>query len=351
MVDMVHSMRIFVRVVEAGTFTAVARETDTTTAQVSRAVSLLEDELQTLLLHRTTRHLSVTEAGAKYFERAKLILAELDNANVEARNAMSHPQGRIRVHATPGLARGAVTSALLAYQAEHPDVSLDLDIEQRIPNLVEDGYDISLASTTQLADSAYIAQTLGTSHGILTASPDYLDRHGTPASVEDLAQHTLLRLSSPLAPADEWHLEGADGSMLVTVKSSPFQTSSPDALRHALVTGAGIGMMCAYNVLDDLRSGALVRVLPQMRLRPFNVYALYVSRRYMDAKTRTLIDFLRKWVTPELARLEHEVESFATRGLVQTQTRGPRNAGLKNGALALAAKESPVPSATVETIH
>jgi DNA-binding transcriptional LysR family regulator len=202
-----------------------------------------------------------------------------------------------------------------------------------------------------LADSAYIAQTLGTSHGILTASPDYLDRHGTPASVEDLAQHTLLRLSSPLAPADEWHLEGADGSMLVTVKSSPFQTSSPDALRHALVTGAGIGMMCAYNVLDDLRSGALVRVLPQMRLRPFNVYALYVSRRYMDAKTRTLIDFLRKWVTPELARLEHEVESFATRGLVQTQTRGPRNAGLKNGALELAAKESPVPSATVETIH
>ena len=230
-------------------------------------------------------------------------------------------------------------------------MSLDLDIEQRIPNLVEDGYDISFASTMQLPDSAYIAQTLGTSHGILTASPGYLDRNGTPASVEDLARHTLLRLSSPLAPADEWHLEGADGAMLVTVKSSPFQTSSPDALRQALLTGAGIGMMCAYNVLDDLRSGALVRVLPQMRLRPFNVYALYVSRRYMDAKTRTLIDFLRKWVTPELARLEREVESFATPGLTQKRTSAPRGAALHDGAIELAAKDLPSPSATVETIH
>jgi DNA-binding transcriptional LysR family regulator len=347
MVDMIHCMRTFVRVVEAGTFTAVAKESDNTTAQVSRAVSLLEDELQTLLLHRTTRHLSVTEAGAKYFDRAKLILAELDNANVEARNAMSHPQGRIRVHAVPGLARGAVTSALIAYQAEHPDVSIDLDIESRIPNLVEDGYDISLASTLQLPDSAYIAQKLGTSHGILAASPDYLDRHGTPVAVEDLARHTLLRLASPLAPPDQWHLEGADGAKLVTVESSPFQTSSPDALRHALLSGAGIGMMCAYNVLDDLHSGALVRVLPQMRLRAFNVYALYVSRRYMDAKTRTLIDFLREWVTPALARFEREVESFASHGTAHTPAL--HVAAPANGVPEAPAKETL--AASVETLH
>ncbi|CAB3746347.1 LysR family transcriptional regulator [Paraburkholderia solisilvae] len=346
MVDMIHSMRTFVRVVEAGTFTAVAKETGVTTAQVSRAVSLLEDELQTLLLHRTTRHLSVTEAGAKYFERAKLILAELDNANVEARNAMSHAQGRIRVHASPELARGAVTAALLAYQAAHPDVSIDLDIEQRMPNLVEDGYDMALVSSWQLSDSAYIAQTLGTSHGLLVASPEYLDTHGMPASAADLAQHTLLRLSSPIAPADEWHLEGAGGSTLVTVKYSPFQTSSPDALRVALLSGAGIGMMCAYNVLDDLRSGALVRVLPQQRLRPFNIYALYVSRRYLDAKTRTLVDFLRQRLTPALAQFEQDVESLAQHDIAQS---GRRYAALADGSADLPA---PQPSAaSVQTVH
>ncbi|HEY3598339.1 MAG TPA: LysR family transcriptional regulator [Paraburkholderia sp.] len=301
-------MRTFVRVVEAGTFTAVAKESDTTTAQISRAVSLLEGELQTLLIHRTTRHLSVTEAGAKYYERAKAILADIDNASIEARNAATVAQGRIRVHASPGLAQGVVTAALVAYQAAHPDVSVELHIEQSRPNLVEDGFDVSLIGSSQLPDSGYIAQTLGSTHAVLVASPAYLKTHGTPKSTADLANHSLLRLASPVAPADEWHLEGADMSQLLSVKSSPFQTNSPDALRHALRAGAGIGTLAAYNVIDDLRNGALVRVLPQLRLRPYNIYALYVSRRYLDAKTRTLIDYLRTTLSPALAQLQRDVE-------------------------------------------
>ncbi|CAB3771519.1 LysR family transcriptional regulator [Paraburkholderia humisilvae] len=342
MVDMVHSMRTFVRVVEAGTFTAVAKESNITTAQVSRAVSLLEDELHTLLLHRTTRHLSVTEAGAKYFERAKLILAELDNANVEARNAMSHAHGRLRVHAAPGLARGAVTAALIAYQAAHPDVSVDLEIAQSMPNLVEDGYDVSLIGSTQLPDSGYIAQKLGSCHAVLAASPDYIERYGMPSSADDLAQHTLLRLSCPGMPVDEWHLEGAGSSTIVSVKTSPFQSNSPDAMRYALHSGAGIGVVAPYNAVDDLRSGALVRVLPQLRVRQMNVYALYVSRRYLDAKTRTLVDFLRKQLTPALARIEQEIELLAQRDVAQHVSDG------------VAAPDRPTqqtPTASVQTVH
>ncbi|MFC0401638.1 LysR family transcriptional regulator [Paraburkholderia rhizosphaerae] len=342
MVDMVHSMRTFVRVVEAGTFTAVARESNVTTAQVSRAVSLLEDELQTLLLHRTTRHLSVTEAGAKYFERAKLILAELDNATVEARNAMSHAHGRLRVHAAPGLARGAVTAALIAYQARHPDVSVDLEVAQIMPNLVEDGYDVSLVGSMQLPDSAYIAQKLGSSHAVLAASPAYLERHGIPTRAEDLAQHTLLRFSCPGMPLDEWPLEGADGSSIVTVKTSPFQTNVPDAMRYALQSGAGIGVLAAYNAVDDLRSGALVRVLPQWRLRQMNVYALYVSRRYLDAKTRTLVDFLREWLTPALAKFEHEIDLLAQRDIAQQA---------RDNAATPDRSAQQTPSASVQTVH
>src|SRR6185437_1220010 len=143
-----------------------------------------------------------------------------------------------------------------------------------------------------------------------------------------------------------WHLEGADGSTLVTVNSSPFQTTSPDALRYALLSGAGIGTMCAYNVLDDLQSGALVRVLPQLRLRPFNVYALYASRRYMDAKTRTLIDFLRERLTPALARFERDVELLARRDLTQSVR---VDSTLINGAADLPVQQ---PSgASVQTVH
>ncbi len=309
--DMIHSMRTFVRVVEAGTFTAVAKESDVTTAQVSRAVSLLEDELQVVLIHRTTRRLSVTEAGARYYERTLAILADLDNANVEARNATTLAQGLIRVHSSPGLAQSLVTAALVAYQAAHPNVSVDLAIEQSMPNLVEDGFDISLIATPQLPDSNYVAQTLGSSHAVLVASHAYLKQRGVPASPADLAGHSLLRLASPVSPPDEWHLESPADSLVVPVSAFPFQSNSPDAMRYALRAGAGIGMLAAYSAVDDLRSGALVRVLPQYRLRPFNVYAVYVSRRYLDAKTRTLIEHLRATLSPALAGVQDEVERLS----------------------------------------
>jgi DNA-binding transcriptional LysR family regulator len=314
MADMIHNMRTFIRVVEAGTFTAVAKESDVTTAQVSRAVSMLEEALQAMLIHRSTRRLSVTEAGAKYYERARAILADLDNANIEARNATTLTQGRIRVHSSPGLAQSLVTAALVAYQAAHPNVLVDLVIEQSMPNLVEDGFDISLIATAQLPDSNYVSQTLGSNHAVLLASHAYLEQHGTPASPADLAGHSLLRLASPGSPPDEWHLESPSGSIVVPVTNSPFQSNSPEAVRYALRAGAGIGMLAAYSAVDDLRSGALRRVLPQFSVRPFNVYAIYVSRRYLDAKTRTLIEHLRATLSPALASVEDEVERLSKQG-------------------------------------
>ncbi|KDR44284.1 LysR family transcriptional regulator [Caballeronia glathei] len=305
---MIHNMRAFVRVVEAGTFTAVAKESDLTTAQVSRAVSMLENELQAVLIRRSTRHLSVTDAGAKYYERAKSILADLDNAKAEARNVTAHAEGHLRVHSSPGLAQSLVTDALVAYQAAHPDVSVELVIEHSMPNLVEGGFDISLLGASQLPDSGYITQTLGSNHAVLAASPAYLKQHGIPKDPADLAAHSLLRLESPVSPSDEWHLESATGAFVVPVTAYPFQTNSPDAMRHALRAGAGIGMLAAYSAIDDLRNGTLVRVLPELRLRPFNVYAVYVSRRYLDAKTRTLIEHLRATISPALARVQRDVE-------------------------------------------
>ena len=339
MVDVVQNMRTFIRVVEAGSFTAVARESDMAAAQVSRAVSALEDHLQTVVLQRTTRHLSLTDAGAKFYERAKAILADFDNATDEARNATSRPQGRIRVHSAPGLAQSIVTTALVTYQAQNPHVSVELDIIQTMPNLVEDGYDISLLSATQLPDSAYVAQALGTAYSILVASPVYLRSGGMPTTPSDLSKHRLLRLNSPVSPPDEWHLEGPGGELLVPVRTSPFQANSPDALRAAIESGAGIGTLATYSVLEDLQTGKLTRVLPQFRLRPFTVFALYASRRYLDAKIRTLLEHLRETLSPALEEIARGVEALAERRCegkppVSCARNLPEESGQAGGSLA-----------------
>ncbi|NIF77303.1 LysR family transcriptional regulator [Paraburkholderia sp. Cy-641] len=308
--DTIQSMRMFVRVVEAGTFTAVAHENDTTTAQISRAVSSLEKQLQATLLRRSTRHLSLTEAGARYYERVKAILADVDLAHAEARSMVTTLSGHLRVHSSPGLAQRFVTASLLAYQADHPDVTVELGVEQDVPNLVEDGYDVSLICASQLADSGYVARILGTTHSVLVASPAYLSAHGEPGEPADLANHTLLRFASPIGPANEWHLENANGAMTVPVNASPFQVNTPDALAHALRMGTGIGALAVYSVFDDLRSGALVRVLPQYRLRPFNVYAIYAPGRYPHAKVRTLIEHLRTTIQEGLTQMQRELDAL-----------------------------------------
>jgi DNA-binding transcriptional LysR family regulator len=311
MADIVNGMRIFVRVVETGSFTAVAKENDVTAAQVSRAVTTLEEQLQTVVLHRTTRHLSLTESGERFYERAKAILADLDAATDEARNAGVLAAGRVRLHCAPGLAQNLVAVALVSYQAAHSEVHVELKVEQSMPNLVEDGYDLSLISATQLPDSVYVAQPLGTAYSVMVASAGYLERNAIPRTRDDLASHTLLELESPVAPPDEWLLESEQETHRLTIRKSPLQINVPDVMRAALLAGAGIGTLATYSVADDLASGALVRVLPQYRLRPFTVYAVYPSRRYLEAKVRTLLDHLRTTLPLSLKDAMTRVETLA----------------------------------------
>ncbi|MEI6000450.1 LysR family transcriptional regulator [Paraburkholderia bengalensis] len=310
MADIVGSMRIFVRVVETGSFTAVAKENDVTAAQISRAVTSLEEQLHTAVLHRTTRHLSLTEAGSRFYERAKVILADLDAATDEARNASVSPAGKLRLHCAPGLAQSTVAAALVGYQMRYPDVSVELKIEQSMPNLVEEGYDVSLISATQLPDSIYVAQTLGAAWAVMVASPDYVKQHGMPLTREDLAAHRLLELESPASPSREWHIESAHDAHVVTLAKAPMHINVPDVLRAALLAGAGIGTLATYSVADDLAAGTLVRVLPQYRLKPFTVFAVYPSRRYLEAKVRTLLDHLRSTLTPALEQAIERVEAL-----------------------------------------
>jgi DNA-binding transcriptional LysR family regulator len=308
--DTLDAMRIFVRVVEARSFTAVGRQTNATTAQVSRGISSLEEHLKVRLLHRTTRHLSLTEAGQRYFEKIKSILAALDVADTEARNSMARPYGTLRIHSVLGLGQRHVTAAIVQYQNENPDVSVDLTLAQRVPNLVEEGYDLSVLVATDLPDSGYVTQTFGCSYSILVASPEYLSRRGHPLTPADLERHACLRLDLPGETADEWRLYGANDEVGIKVTASPFQANVPDALRLALRSGSGIGPLAIYSVVDDIKEGKLERVLPGYRLRMLNVYAVYPSRRYVDAKVRTFLEFLRATLAPALRQEAADLEAL-----------------------------------------
>ncbi|MDR8029461.1 LysR family transcriptional regulator [Burkholderia cenocepacia] len=310
--DMLENMRTFVRVVQAGSFSAVAKQTDVATAQVSRAVASLEAYAQIRLLNRTTRKIALTDSGRRYFERLQSILGDVDQANAEARNALVRPYGRLRVHTMPGLGQSHVTALAVAYRARFPEVAIEMTYSQRMPNLVEEGYDVSVVTAASLPDSACIAHSCGTSFSVLVASPAYLARHGVPSAPADLARHTCLRLDTPAEANDEWLLHGPGGQTAShAVTAAPFHANAPEALSIALRAGLGVGSLAIYSAIDDLRSGRLVRVLPGYRLTMLDVYAMYASRRFLDAKVRTFVEHLRLGLSPALKADARALDALA----------------------------------------
>ena len=305
--DKVHTMSVFAKVVEMGSFTAVANHLDTTVGNISRAVSVLEDNLNTRLLQRSTRRLVVTDAGRRFYERSVAILSDIERAEAEARDALLEPRGVLRVHAVPGLGRRLVSQAVLAYRSSYPEVSVDLMLSQRMPNLLEEQLDVAIVIARTLPDSAYVSQKIGASHCVLAASPDYLARHPAPECVEDLADHTCVLLSTVDYAPDEWHLQGRAGDAVYRPTGSYFGVNDMDAMSTVLQEGAGIGLIAAFSAIDELRKGSLVRVLPQFHTAQRNVYAMYSSRQFVDAKIKRFIDVLKVRVGDQLNAYAEEL--------------------------------------------
>jgi len=314
--DVVRSMKIFIAVAEAGSFTGAALELDATTGYVSRTLSELESRLRTRLLNRTTRRIALTQAGERYLNRCRDILASIEAAESEASQAHATPSGTLRVHAMASIGQNYVVPAVAAYQRLYPDVAVDLTLSQHVPDLLEDGFDVVLrVSPDTLPDSNYICHALGTVRGILCASPAYLAAHGTPQTVDDLAQHPCLQVALPVFPSDRWRLIGPEGERDVPLPVHRFKVNVPDAMAVALREGMGIGALPTLAARTPLRTGALVRVLPDYHLQALNIYAIYASRQYVDAKIKTWVECVRASIADALiedARLTgHEDERHA----------------------------------------
>ena len=282
-------MQCFVAVVEAGSFVGAADLLRLSKAAVSRSVIDLETRLGARLLQRTTRRLSITEAGRAYYGRCKQILDELEEAESAVGEVTGHPVGSLRINAP--LSFGVLHLAPLwgPFMARYPDVSLDVDLADRLIDVVEEGYD-AVIRISRMQDSTLVYRRLASTRVIATATPEYLATHGTPAQVAELARHAVIAYS--YAPAgDTWRFETPDGPQ--EVQTTPrMRTNNGDTCRAVALAHQGIVLQPDFLVGDDLAEGRLVEVLPACRLPEIGVYVVYPSRRHLSVKVRVLVDFL-----------------------------------------------------------
>ena len=287
--DRLQEMSTFVAVADAGSFVAAADITGLSKAAVSRHVGDLEERLGVRLMHRTTRRLSLTDDGQRFLARCKDLLAAIDEAESELSSKTGNPSGLIRINGP--LTFGTMHLAPLwgRFMDRYPKVTLDVTLGDRMVDLVEEGYDLAIR-ITNLPNSALVSRTLASTRMVLCASPEYLAAHGTPVVPSELVAHRVISYTH-WATGDEWRFIGPQGEMNVRVKPG-LHTNNGDTCRIAALDHQGVILQPDFLIGDDLRSGALVELMPEYRAISIGVHAVYPSRKHLPLKVRRLIDFL-----------------------------------------------------------
>ena len=288
--DQLAALRALRRVVELGSFTAAADALGISHTIVSRQVRQLEEHLGAQLLNRTTRRFALTDAGRDYYESIREVLDLLDDADRNAGRHQAEPTGTLRVNAPMAFGTIEVAQWLPGFLARHPGLKVDLVCNDRMVDLIEDGFDVALRLARSLPDSTLVARRLAASQVLLVASPDYLRKHGAPATPADLAQHNCL-VYTAAARASEWILVGPDGTEHAVAVRGTLQANTNIALRAAAVAGVGVANAAAFIVREELERGTLVEVLPGYRPKPRELYALYPQSRHLSPKVRAFVDY------------------------------------------------------------
>ncbi len=288
--DRLRALEVFVEVVRRDGFARAAEALDTSPANVTRYISDLEAHLQTRLLNRSSRKMSLTSSGEALFERAKSILDDVAEAEAIVSSATMQPHGVLRINAP--LSFGVLHLAPLwaKFMQQYPDVQLDVALIDRVVDIVEEGYDMAIR-ISRAGSTSNVARKLASSHNFLCASPDYVKQYGMPATPAELQQHRCIGYSYS-ATADEWQLLDDAGKPLSVKVNCIMHTNNGDTARAAALGGLGVIWQPSFLIGADLREGRLVRVLPDYHLPDIDVLAVYPSRRHLSAKVRVMIDFL-----------------------------------------------------------
>ncbi|ESX91041.1 LysR family transcriptional regulator [Mesorhizobium sp. LSHC412B00] len=291
--DTLTRMRAFIDVVEAEGFSAAARKIGRSKALLSKYVRELEDELGALLLNRTTRQFSLTEAGHTYYSRASEIVREVDSLADAVRESSGDVRGRIKLSAARTFADAPIGQSLIDFAKQHPDIVLDIHLDDRFVDLVEEGFDLAVR-ISRLENSSLIARRLGPFSIKLCASQELIAKHGKPTRPQDLANLPCIVDTNGRSLAN-WRFRG-DGEESVSVNvSGPIEVNSPMAARAAAVSGLGFTILPDFIAAPDLASGLLVSLLDDRIQSGSGIFAVYPHRRYLPAKVRVFVDFLVQW--------------------------------------------------------
>lgn len=287
--------QVFVEVADRGSLTAAAEQLEMSTAMVSRYVVALEDWFGARLLHRTTRKVTLTDAGLAALPSCRQLLELAQDARSLAAERSREPAGLLRITSAGSFADAQLTAALVDFQALYPQVDIALTVADKATDLVAERVDLAVRITNQLAPSL-IARPLALCRSVLCASPAYLAKHGTPHTLEELSQHRCI--AHAFGAGASYRFMRQQPGQSDEVKEVPvrfgFYTNETAILRRAVQSGAGIGMLPTYYVGDDLKSGRLMQLLPNEHPEAFGIYAVYLSRQHQPLALRLLVDFLAK---------------------------------------------------------
>jgi DNA-binding transcriptional LysR family regulator len=287
--DQIHLMKVFVAVGELESFAAAARRLAISPAAVTRAVSALEEQLGVKLLLRTTRSVRLTEAGGRYLEDTRHILASIIEANEAAAGINAAPKGDLAVTAPILFGKKFVMPCIVRYLQQYPEVDVSAFFLDRVVNLVEEGMDVAVR-IGQLPDSGLKALRVGKMRRLLCASPEYLERHGTPRHPSELQKHEVIAAGT-LSPRTDWRFGAIDDPTLIRIKPRLTVTSN-DAAIAAASAGLGIARLLSYQVADEVAAGRLQVILAEYEEAPWPIHILHRESKYGSTKVRTFIDML-----------------------------------------------------------
>jgi DNA-binding transcriptional LysR family regulator len=281
---------VFVKVVERSSFTAAAEALEMSQPVVSKAVTRLEEKLGARLLNRTTRRLSLTEAGSALYQKAAQALSQIEDAELDVAAFQTEPRGTLRVSAPASFAILHMGPLLAEFIARYPGVTMDFQLDDRTVDLVQEGFDLAIR-IGELEDSTLIARRIAPCRVVVCAAPAYLQKRGTPQTPEDLLEHDCFVYTNLRAPR-EWRFIDENGELHVVPINGRLHSNNGLLERDAAIAGAGISRIPTFYVGEQLRSGALVPILPKYRAQPIGVYAVYPQQRKLLPKVRAFIDFL-----------------------------------------------------------
>jgi len=289
-------MAVFVTIVDSGSFVAAADALRMSKAAISRHMNALETHLNVRLLQRTTRRLSLTEEGQIFYQHAKNILSAMEEAESILSHHAQEASGRLRINVPLSFGILHLAPLWAEFLRQYPNVTLDIALNDRVVDLVEEGYDLAVRISA-LPSSSLICRRLASTRMMLCASPGYLQAHGTPATPQELAQHTTMAYSQ-WDNQEELRCEGPEGTVRVRVQPRIVSNNGETCRQIALQDG-GILLQPSFIMADDVREGRLVELLPQYRFEHLGIYVIYPSRRQLPLKVRAMIDYLSQTMQKE----------------------------------------------------